>query len=228
MERHFDEQLADLKHRLVRMSALAEHMINAAVRVLVARDASAGEPVPGHEDEVNRMQIDIDEFCLQLIALHQPTAGDLRFILAATKSASDIERLADQAVNVLKKAERLLTSPPLAETARIEEMAALASRMLSDSLHSFVNRDVGRAREVLLRDDQLDEMKSVVTDELIARMGAEPSAVVSAVDLLLVARNLERIGDHATNIAENTIFAVEGRDVRHHAEDRPEPPPPAP
>jgi phosphate transport system protein len=216
MERHFDEQLQGLKLHLMKMSALAETMIGDAVKALVQRDASVIPLVYEREAQVNRMQIEIDEMCLTLIALHQPAAGDLRFIMGAAKTNADLERLADQAVNICNKAERLLREPPLKPFVIIPEMARVAREMLRDSLHAFVNRDVNTARDVLLRDDQVDRMKAEITVEMAAFMTQEPSAVTRALDLILIARNLERIGDHATNIAENTIFVVEGRDIRHH------------
>lgn len=216
MERHFDEQLQGLKLHLMKMSALAETMIGDAVKALVQRDASLIPLVYEREVQVNRMQIEIDETCLTLIALHQPAAGDLRFIMGAAKTNSDLERLADQAVNICNKAERLLREPPLRPFVIIPEMARIAREMLRDSLHAFVNRDVSKAREVLLRDDQVDQMKAEITVEMAAFMAQDSSVVTRALDLILIARNLERIGDHATNIAENTIFVVEGRDIRHH------------
>jgi len=218
MERHFDEQLATLKHQLVKMSALAEIMIGDAVRALVDRDPQALVGLDAREEQVNRLQVDIDEACLTLIALHQPAAGDLRFILGAAKTNSDLERLADQAINIADKARRLIAVPALTPLVLIPRMAGIARGMVADSLHAFVNRDVSQARAVLLRDDQVDALKAEVTTEMLRLMTAEPAVIERAMGLILIARNLERIGDHATNIAENTIFVVEGRDVRHHGE----------
>lgn len=217
MERHFDEQLQTLKLQLMKMSALAETMIADAVKVLVERNAAAIPLINEREAQVNRLQIEIDEMCLTLIALHQPAAGDLRFILGAAKTNAELERLADQAVNICEKAEQLLKEPPLRPFVVIPEMAAIARGMVRDSLHAFVNRDVAKARDVLPRDDQLDERKTRITVELADSMAKDSSTVSRALALVLIARNLERIGDHATNIAENTIFVVEGRDVRHHS-----------
>jgi len=217
MERHFDEQLTVLKHTLIKMSALSEAMISDAIRVLRDRDKSAIPPIREHEEQVNLLQIEIDSICLRLIALYQPTAGDLRFILGAVKTNGDLERMADLAINICDKAERLLEKPPLGSlTASLSEMAALASLMVKESLHAYVNRTVERARAVLLRDDQLDDMNRRITNDMLALMQKDAGAIEQALDLLLVARNLERIGDHATNIAENAIFVVKGLDVRHH------------
>jgi phosphate transport system protein len=219
MERHFDESLAALKHQLLKMSALAEAMIADAIRMLVDRNDSVEPVIRGREAEVNKLQLDIDEACLTLIALHQPAAYDLRFLLGAVKTNAELERLADQAVNITEKAVALLKEPPLKKCDIIEDMASIGREMVRDSLHAYVNRDVALARRVLLRDDELDNLKAKVTAELMEYMQRDPATVSRALSLALVARNLERIGDHATNIAENAIFVAEGRDVRHHHEE---------
>lgn len=218
MERHFDEQLAALKHQLIRMSALAELMITDAIKMLVQRDGSVLPAINQHEAEVNRLQLEVDEICLTLIALHQPAAGDLRFILGAAKTNTDLERLADQAVNISHKAERLMKEAPLKPFVIIPEMARLASAMVKDSLHAYVNREIEKAREIIQRDRYLNELKARVTDELLDFMKSDPASAGRALDIILVAHNLERIGDHAKNIAENTIFVVEGKDIRHGGE----------
>ena len=222
MERHFDEQLQALKLHLTKMSALAETMIGDAVKALVQRDESVIPLVYEREEQVNRLQIEIDEMCLTMIALHQPAACDLRFIMGAAKTNADLERLADQAVNICNKAEKLLKEPPLKPFIILPEMSRIARAMLHDSLHAFVNRDVAMSRDVLVRDDQVDRMKSEITVELAAFMASDSATISRALALILIARNLERIGDHATNIAENTIFVVEGRDIRHHSDHRPD------
>lgn len=220
MERHFDEQLESLKNQLMKMSAMAEVMIADAVRSVVDRDATAIPPVYEREELVNQMQVEIDETCLTLIALNQPAAADLRFILGSVKTNSELERLADEAVNIVQKAEHLLKEERLKPYEIIPEMAPIARGMVRDSLRAFVNRNSDLAREVLLRDDRLDDLRSKIADILTVCMAEEPAAVPRALDLLLISRYLERIGDHATNIAENTIFVVEGVDVRHHADQK--------
>lgn len=216
MQRHFDEELQGLKLQLIKMSALAEAMIGEAVKALVERDQKVIATVYEREKEVNHLQVVIDEMCLTLIALHQPAAGDLRFILGAAKTNSDLERLADQAINIVDKAKLLLMEPPLTPFVIIPKMASVARSMVRESLHAFVNRDTAQAHAVLLRDDELDQLKRDITVELTEFMMRDSSSVSRALALILIARNLERIGDHATNIAENTIFVVEGRDIRHH------------
>jgi phosphate transport system protein len=221
MERHFDELLNELKHALFKMSALALTMIDDSIRGLVDKDEKAITSVYEKEEQVNQLQVEIDEMCLTMIALQQPMASDLRFILGAAKTNSDLERLADQAVNITNKAEKMLHDTPLQPFVIIPAMAALASRMVHDSLHAYVNRDCATARDVLMRDDELDDMKIKVTEIMLGYMAKDPATIAQALALILIARNLERIGDHATNIAENIIFVVEGRDVRHHGKPKP-------
>lgn len=220
MERRMDELLDGLKRQLLRMSALAESMIGSALRLLVERNEAFAQTIQKQEHEVNLLQVEIDETCLNIIALHQPTAGDLRFILGAAKTNSDLERLADQAVNVCQKGMHLLQQPPGGTLEIIPRMGTLAAQMVKDALHAYVTRNPERAREVLTRDDELDEMKRVVTASLVQVMRSDSSQVERCLDLVLIARNLERIGDHATNIAENAIFVVEGRDVRHYHDEK--------
>jgi len=220
MERHFDEQLESLKNQLMKMSAMAEVMIADAVRSVVERDASAISPVYEREELVNQMQVEIDETCLTLIALNQPAAADLRFLLGAVKTNAELERLADEAVNIVQKAEHLLKGEQVKPFEVIPEMAPIARSMVRDSLRAFVNRNSDLAREVLRRDDRLDDLRSKIADILTVCMTKTPELIPSALDLLLISRYLERIGDHATNIAENTIFVVEGVDVRHHADQK--------
>ena len=220
MERHMDELLSSLKLQLLKMSALTESMIADAIRLLVERDERMMALIEQNEAQVNRMQVEIDEMCLNLIALHQPAAGDLRFILGVTKTNSELERLADQAVNIGQKAVRLLKDPPLKPFVIIPQMALIASGMVKDSLHAYVNRDPVKARDVLKRDDELDNLKREIREEVLELIRGNSAAAGWGMDVVLVAHNLERIGDHATNIAENAIFVAEGRDVRHHMDEK--------
>lgn len=222
MERIIDERLGELKRQLLKMSALAESMLASSLRLLVERDAGFAETIRQQEHEVNLLHLEIDETCLNIIALYQPTASDLRFLLGAYKTNADLERLADQAVNISQKGLRLIAGAGTAMPEEIARMGTVAARMVKDALHSYVTRDSARVREVLKQDDELDEMKRTVTQSLLRRMREEPDSLESCLDLILVARNLERIGDHATNIAENAIFVVEGRDVRHRLDSPPQ------
>ncbi len=220
MERHFDEQLQALRNHLMKMSAMAEVMIADAVRSVVERDKDAIPPVYEREELVNEMQMEIDESCMKLIALNQPAAGDLRFILGIIKTNGELERLADEAVNIVRKAEHLLTVEQLKPFELIPETSHIARSMVRDSLRSFVNRNTSLAREILLRDDQLDALKTKIVELLKGCMSEDPQTISRALDLMYISRCLERIGDHATNIAENAIFVVEGVDVRHHADEK--------
>jgi len=221
MERHFDEELNDLKQHLIKMCALAETMIGDAIRVLVERQAALLPTIYAHEGQVNRMQVEIDETCFTLIALHQPTASDLRFLLGAEKTNTDLERLADQAVNISQKAEHLMTHEPLKPFVIIPQMAAIARGMVKDSLHAYVDRQPDKARKVIQRDEQLNALKKRIIAEMTEFMAKDTASVAYALDIVLVAHNLERIGDHAKNIAENAVFVVEGKDIRHRTEARP-------
>jgi len=215
VQRAFDENLEELKRRLIRESALAETMIADSIRGLMERDTGAIAAIEQREREVDALQREIDEFCLMLIALNQPAAGDLRFILGAAKANTDLERLADQAVSVSHKAARLQQGPAPRPFPEIADMAGIVRQMVHDGLRAFVNRQAERARAVIERDVAVDQLKTRVRRDLQRWMEAEPAAIPRAVDLLLASRNLERIGDHAKNIAAHAIFVVEGQDVRH-------------
>ena len=217
MKRQFDADLEDLRGRLLRMGSLCEEMVHYAVKVVVERDDSHVAKVQDWEREVNALHIDIDEVCLRLIALHQPAAGDLRLIAAAIKINSDLERVGDQAVNIAETGVYLLKEPKikLGDIPRIVEVAA---GMLKDALDAFSRGDVELARDVIKRDDEEDRLKSQTFNELVMLMQRDASAIQRGMDIILIARNLERIADHATNIAEDVIFMVLGKDIRHSAE----------
>lgn len=216
---HFQEALAQLKSRLLAMGGLAEERVRAAVHGLVDRDLPALTRVLGGDAEVNQLQLDIDERCFTLLALHQPVAGDLRAIVSAVKINSDLERVGDLAVNIAEAAARYLQHPPVKALVDIPRMGTIAQGMLRDALDAYVRRDVALAQAVLNCDDQLDALKTLVFGDLLARMRQDPVTVQPSLDLILISRHLERIGDHATNIAEDVIFMVSARDVRHHALD---------
>lgn len=219
MERQFDHDLQELKERILYMGSLAETMIHLAVKALVDRRRDMGKDIARQEFEVNKLHMEIDDRAIKMIALHQPTASDLRFLAAAMKINSDLERIADQAINISETTEYLLQEPPLKPLIDVPRMAEIASKMLKDALDSFVNRDENLARSVLVRDDQVDELKDQVFRELMTYMISDPSTIKRGLDLILIARNLERIADHATNIAEDVVYVILGKDIRHHAED---------
>ncbi|MDP3542383.1 MAG: phosphate signaling complex protein PhoU [Elusimicrobiota bacterium] len=217
MKRQFDADLEDLRGRLLRMGSLCEEMVHYAVKVVVERDDSRLAAVQDWERQVNALHIDIDEVCLRLIALHQPAAGDLRLIAAAIKINSDLERVGDQAVNIAETGVYLLKEPKI-KLGDIPRMVEVAAGMLKDSLDAFARGDVELARDVIKRDDEEDRLKSQTFNELVHLMQTDASAIQRGMDIILVARNLERIADHATNIAEDVIFMVLGKDIRHSAE----------
>lgn len=219
MRRHFEEVEEELKNRLLHMGGLVEDMLRLATQALLERKVELLEKVAESEDRVNRLHIEIDDRCLKLIALHQPAAADLRFIMAAAKINSDLERVADQAVNVSESTAVLLKQAQLErKLLDIPRMAELAKGMLRDSLDAFVSKDVALARSVIERDDEEDRLKSEAFHELMQVMQSDASTIQRALCLILIARNLERIADHATNIAEDVIFMVISKDIRHHAE----------
>jgi phosphate transport system protein len=216
MERHhFQQELGVLKERLLAMGGLAEERVRTAMQGLVERDAELIEEVLNGDMPVNQLHIEIDDLCLKLLALHSPMATDLRSIMAAIKINSDLERVGDMAVNISEAARRYATHPPVKKLIDIPRMATTAQRMLRDALDSFVRGDVELAQRVLDEDDVLDSLKTQVFRELLTYMLQDPSTIEPSLDLILISRHLERIGDHATNIAEDVIFMVSGRDVRH-------------
>ena len=217
--RHFSEQLDELKHRLLTMGGLAEERVRLAVRSLVDRDTGVMAEVIAADADINRFHVEIDDRCFKLLALHQPMAGDLRSIVAAVKINSDLERVGDLAVNIAEAAQRYVTHPPVKPLVDIPRMADLAQAMLHDALDAFVAYDVTSAQTVLDRDDILDGLKNQVFRELLTCMLGDARTVEPGIDLILVSRHLERVGDHATNIAEDVIFIVAARDVRHHASE---------
>lgn len=215
MKKHYSEQLAGLRERVLRMGGLVEQMTRRVVQALVERDVGILPEVRAMETQVNQLHIEIDEACIELIALRQPAAVDLRFIAAAMKINTDMERIGDQAINITERAEVLLTVPPLKPLIDIPRMADIAQEMLKASLDAFVNGDDALALETIRRDDEVDQLKDQVFRELLTYMMADPSTIPRAMELILVSRHLERIGDHATNICEDVIFMVKGKDVRH-------------
>ncbi len=220
IHRHFDEELDLLKQKLVFMASLAESMIFKAIKALIDRQDSLIRDVNKDEEKVNLLQIEIDELCLNLLALKQPMATDLRFITSAMKINSELERIGDLAVNITQRAAFLIKQPQLKPYIDIPRMADLAQKMVKDSLDSFVKQDVDLSRSILKRDDEIDVLKNQIFRELLTYMISDASSIPRALELILVSRHLERIGDHATNIAEDVIYLVQGKDIRHRIEDR--------
>lgn len=214
--RHFQQELDQLKIRLLEMGGLAEEHVRMAVRGLVDRDAALIERVMTGDEPLNRLHVEIDSRCFTLLALQQPMAADLRTVVAAVKINSDLERVGDLAVNIADAARRYALHPPVKKLIDIPVMGTIAQTMLRDALDAFVRRDLDLAHHVLDEDDRLDALKTQIFRELLTYMLQDPSTIEPALDLILVSRHLERIGDHATNVAEDVIFIVSARDVRHH------------
>jgi phosphate transport system protein len=220
VERHqFETELLELKRCVARMGDLVAGRLEASLGALVSRDAEASRFVVEHDDDVNGLQIEIDDRALRILALQQPAARDLRFITATIKANADLERIGDQAVNVAQTTLHLLNGPQLPQIGMIERMGALATGMVRDGLASFLQQDAALARAVLERDDFVDTLKRRVLRDLIGQMTQDPATIDRAVSLVFVSRNFERAADHATNMAEDAIFLVEARDVRHHHEE---------
>src|SRR5262249_38682545 len=201
--RHFQEELDQVKRRLLEMGGLAEEHVRLAIKGLVDRDRSLIDRVLNGDEAVNALHIEIDNRCFTLLALHQPMAADLRTIVAAVKINTDLERVGDLAVNIAEAATRYCTHPPVKKLIDIPRMATLAQSMLRDALDAFVRRDTALAQRVLDEDDSLDDLKTQIFRELLTYMLQDPTTIEPALDLILVSRHLERIGDHATNIAED-------------------------
>jgi phosphate transport system protein len=217
--RHFQEELEALKARLLGMGGLSEERVRMAVEGLVERDHEEIDQVLSGDQPLNGLHMEIDNRCFTLLALYQPVAADLRTIVAAVKINTDLERIGDLAVNIAEAARRYAAHPPVKKLIDIPRMATIAQSMLRDALDAFVRRDVDLAQRVLDEDDYLDSLNTQVFRELLTHMLQDPVTIEPALDLILVARHLERIGDHATNIAEDVIFVVSARDVRHHMAD---------
>jgi len=215
--RHFQEELEQLKARLLVMGGLAEEQVRLAVKGLVERDRDLIDRVLMGDEPVNALHIEIDNRCFTLLALYQPMAVDLRAIVAAVKINTDLERVGDLAINIAEAGRQYSSHPPVKKLIDIPRMATIAQRMLRDALDAFVRRDTALAQGVLNEDDALDALKTQIFRELLTYMLQDPGTIEPALDLILISRHLERIGDHATNIAEDVIFMVSAKDVRHHA-----------
>ena len=220
MERVFDEELKFLKERLLRMAAYVEDALSLAIEALKDQKEEPAREVLKNEENINLLDVEVDEICMRLLALRQPMAGDLRFITSAMKISSDLERMGDLAVNVAEQALELAKLPLLKPLIDIPRMARLAQAMVRDSINAFINRDEDLARDVCVRDDEVDALDDQIFRELLTFMMEDPHTVQRAVALILVSRNLERLADHATNIGEDVIYMVKGKTIKHHMEQK--------
>jgi phosphate transport system protein len=216
--RHFSVELEELNNKLLQMAGRVESAIDRSVRSLIEQDREQAQQVIRDEPQINRMEMEIDGLITRLLALRQPVARDLRFLTAALKINTDLERIGDLANHIAERSLSLMHHPLVKPMTDIPRMASLVQSMLLKCLEAFVKGDADLARSVLLSDDEVDNLRDAVYKELVETMQRDPGIVPAAVDLIFVARNLERIGDHTTNIAEDVVFLVKGIDVRHHAE----------
>jgi len=217
--RHFHEELSDVKVRLLTMSGEAEAALSLAVEALLERDGAKAALVIAGDRTIDRLEVEIEERCMSLLALQQPMARDLRMLITALKIANDLERVGDHAVNIAQSAERLHQARPITPEPEIVEMARLSRDMLSDALEAFIRGDAVAGREICRRDDKVDALHRSVFRILLTHMMEDPHTIGAGMELFLVSRNLERVADLATNIAEDVVFLVEGKSIKHHAED---------
>ncbi len=215
MQRHFHEELDALKQTLLAMGGLVEDQIRRVMNALVERDSDLAQEVIDRDAQVNAYDVEVDEKCVELLALHQPTAGDLRFLTTAMKIVTDLERIGDQAVNIAQRALELNREPQLKPYIDLPRMAEKAQRMVKESLDAFVTRDTELARRVRAEDADVDALNQQIFRELLTFMMEDARTIPRAIRLILIARFLERVADHATNIAEMVIYMVESKMVRH-------------
>ncbi len=216
VHRHFHDELSDLKSRLLGMSAEAQTALATAVDALLHRDSARAAEVIAGDHRIDTLELEIEDLVVRLLATQQPMARDLRLLMSALKIANDLERVGDHAVNIAQSAERLVASPPIVPEPEIVEMARMARRMLADALDAFVRADAPAGRAVCQRDDQVDSLHDSVFRILLTHMMETPHIISAAIELFLVSRNLERVADLATNIAEDVVFLVEGKSIKHH------------
>jgi phosphate transport system protein len=215
MHRHFDDELKTLKEKILRMGGLAEEQVQGALRALVERDSDLARKVIENDHRVNSMDVEVDEDCLRLLALQQPTARDLRFITTAMKISTELERISDLAENICERAVELNEEPQLKPYIDIPRMANWSLRMVKEALDAFVNNDAELARKVCRDDDFVDDLTHQLFRELLSFMLENPQTITRAIRITFIAKYLERIADHATNVAELVVYMAEGKIIRH-------------
>jgi phosphate transport system protein len=216
MDRKLDIELNLLKDKLLEMSGIVQEMVTNSINALIFIDESLLGEIDDNEKKVNRLQIDIDEFCLRIMALFQPTASDLRFLLGVAKINAELERVGDHAVNISRRVTDIIKSPPIKPFVDLPLMTDITASMFRESMTAFIESDVDMAKLTLLRDDEVDRLKYKKINDLKEIMKKNPSTIDIALELIIIVNNLEKIADHATNIAEVVIFVAQGKDVRHH------------
>jgi phosphate transport system protein len=219
--RHFQEGLDELKSTLVGMAGLAEEQVRKAVRALIDRNTDLAQEVVAGDDAIDDLEVQIENMAISLLALQQPMARDLRFIMMSLKISNDLERVGDHAENIADAVKYMISAPPFQVLPEVEEMSRLATDMLADSLDAFVRADAASAVEILQRDDRVDELHDNNFRILLTHMMEDPRKIGAGMDLLLVSGNLERIADLATNVSEDVVYLVEGRSIKHNVRRHP-------
>ena len=214
--RHFQDELDGLQDKLLEMAGIVEELVRVSIGALERRDPKPSEWVKAQDDRVDELEIEIDDRAMELLALQQPMARDLRQVVATLKVANDLERVGDHAVNIAKAVRRLAEAPAFPALPEIPEMAGIARGMLADALAAFVSRNTQSARQVCDRDEKVDNLRRSLFRILLTHMMEEPRRITPALELLLISQNLERIADLSTNIAEDVVFLVEGQTIKHH------------
>lgn len=220
--RHFHDQLDELKRKLLLMSERAESLVDMAVEALLTRDADKAEAVVVGDRDVDELEVEIESMAVELLALQQPMARDLRFIISSIKASSDLERVGDHAVNIAQSAQRLIAAKSdITPDGAIEEMARRSRQMLGQAIDAFVRADGGLGRAVCLMDDEVDKLNDELFRIVVTHILEDTKMISQALELLLVGRNLERVADLSTNIGEDAVYLAEGKQIKHHLEDRP-------
>lgn len=223
MERHFDTELAALREQILLMGAHTENIVRKSLSAIVNRDPNLAQEVFRDDSTIDQLEVDIEERCVNLLALRQPMAMDLRFLTASLKISNDLERIGDHGVNIAGNAMRLVSQPRLRLPVEIERLGEMAIAMLSEALDAFTHRDGTGARALVRRDDEVDALNRRIFTDLMTSMRDDPESITRLVEWIMVARNLERVADLATNIAEEVVFIAEARIIKHHADDSPRP-----
>lgn len=216
MHRHFEDEIAELRTELLYMASLAEKAVEFSITALKDRDANLAQKIIDEDDRINQLEVKIDNLCVELIARLQPMASDLRFITSAIRINNDLERIGDHAVNIAQHTQELLNEPELKPLIDIPRMATLAQGMVKSALDAFVHGDVQQAITVCQRDDEVDGLEDQVLRELITYMANDSRTISRAIHLIMIAKNLERVADLSTNVAEEVVFMVEARSIKHH------------
>jgi len=220
MERHFDEELKELHKEILKMATMTQEAIRKSIEALKDRQKSEAQGVIDSDNKIDELELVIDEKCIDLIARYQPMAGDLRFIATGMRINAELERIADLAVDISQRVLELVDKPLLKPLVDIPKLSVIAQNMVHDAIDAFVKKDIGLAKKVVLSDEEADKLRNLVQEELINDyMARDPSTASRAVPLLLIARHLERICDLSTNIAEDIVYMVEGKVVKHHPEE---------